>query len=200
MLCATIGVTMVDAMAKSLFHRDENLVLRGRSDASALGALYEKYYPGIYRFCVRRLYCRDAAEDVTSSVFLAVARKMPGFCGETEVEFRNWLYAIAANHANSYIRKNLRRRRLLEKEASNLVKNSEDNRESPDWPKVYAAIGKLAPDTQTIITLRYFERLSFEQIAEIVDKKPSSVRVIAHRGIKALRKYLKTVSRGDYDG
>ena len=63
--CATIVVIMVDAMAKRFYHKDESLVLRGRSDASALGALYEKYYPGVYRFCVRRLYCKDAAEDVT---------------------------------------------------------------------------------------------------------------------------------------
>jgi RNA polymerase sigma-70 factor (ECF subfamily) len=192
---------MVDAMAKRLQENEHSgIVVRARNDAAALGALYDKYYERIYRFCVHRLYCKAVAEDVTSSTFLAVAGKIGEFGGVTEGEFQAWLYAIAANHANSYIRKNLRQQELLKANASIIIKQEQGSHPlSPDWPAVYSAIRKLKPLSQTIITLRYFENLTHEQIAKVVDKKPSSVRVILHRSIKALRKQLKTVSDGESD-
>ena len=66
-----------------------------------------------------------------------------------------------------------------------------------DWPTVYTAISKLKPKHQTIITLRFFENLSFERIGEIVNADPASVRVALHRILKKLRKHLQTVSYGD---
>ncbi len=192
---------MVDAMAKR-FQKNEHsgIVVRARVDAAALGTLYEKYYERIYRFCVHRVYSREAAEDVAGSTFLAVAGKIAEFGGETEDEFKAWVYAIAANYANSHIRKNLRQKELLKTNASIIIKQELSSQSSSqDWPAVYSAIRKLKPLSQTIITLRYFEDFTHEQIAQVVDKKPSSVRVILHRSIKALRKQLKTVSDGDTD-
>lgn len=190
---------MVDAMTKRLMkNTSSGIVVRARDDAVALGMLYEKYYEHIYRFCVHRVYCKAAAEDVTSSTFLAVAGKIGEFDGDTDGELRAWIYSIAVNQANSYIRKNLRRQELLKTNASIIVKQEQSGQSSSDnWPEVYSAIRKLKPLSQTIITLRYFEDFTHEQIAQVVDKKPSSVRVILHRSIKALRKQLKTVPGGD---
>ena len=163
---------MVDAMAKRLLkNTSSGIVTRARDDAAALGMLYEKYYEYVYRFCVHRVYCKVAAEDITSSTFLAVAGKIGDFGGETEGEFQAWLYAIAANHANSYIRKNLRQQELLKTNASIIIKQAQHSQSSsPDWPAVYSAIRKLKPLSQTIITLRYFENLTHEQIAQVVNK------------------------------
>lgn len=191
---------MVDAMAKRLLkNRSSGIASRARDDADAIGALYEKYYERIYRFCVHRVYCRTAGEDVTSSTFLAVAGKIGDFDGETDGELKAWIYSIAANQANSYIRKNLRRQQLLKTNASIIIKQDQAGQSSSgNWPEVYSAIRKLKPLSQTVITLRYFENFTFEQIAQVVDKKPSSVRVILHRALKALRKQLKTVPGGDF--
>ena len=105
---------MVDAMVKKLTQTDrDELVCRARTDADALGQLYELYYERILRFCVHRLFNRTVAEDVTSAIFLDVARKMCDFKGKSEDDFRRWLYTIASNHANGYIRKSLRRKAIF---------------------------------------------------------------------------------------
>ena len=105
---------MVGAMAKVVEAReDDDLVVRARTQADALGRLYETYYEPIFRFCVHRLFVREIAEDVTSAVFLDVARGIRSFRGTTRGDFQNWLYSIAANKANAYIRKTSRRRTLL---------------------------------------------------------------------------------------
>jgi len=186
---------MVGAMAK-LFERTENddLVLKARTKAGALGRLYELYYERIFRFCVHRLFNKEIAEDVTSAVFLQVARGIRTFKGRNEQDFRNWLYAIAANQANAYIRKTSRRKKLL-KEAVGLVPASEGNDESSylDWPKLYTAILKLKPRHQTIVTLRFFENLKYEQIAQILNIKEVTVRVTLHRILNELRNNLQSV-------
>jgi len=192
---------MVGAMAK-LFERTENddLVLRARTQADALGRLYELYYERIFRFCVHRLFNKEIAEDVTSTVFLEVARTIRSFKGRTEADFQNWLYAIAANQANAYIRKTSRRKKLLETAAGSMtasVAGGIDKSSGPDWPMLYTAILKLKPKHQTIVTLRFFENLKYEQLAKIQNVKEATVRVTLHRILNELRNHLQTVMDGE---
>jgi len=177
---------------------DDDLVVRARTQAEALGRLYELYYEPIFRFCVHRLFVKEIAEDVTSTVFLEMARGIRSFDGETLRDFHNWLYAIAANQASAYIRKTSRRKRLLAEAARSMKASSSTEQESePDWPRLYAAILKLKPQHQTIVTLRFFENLRYEQIAQILSIKEATCRVTLHRILDKLRKNLSTVLAGE---
>ena len=191
---------MVGAMAKFVEQTEDNIVHKARSQAYALGQLYELYYERIFRFCVHRLFDKEIAEDVTSTVFLEVARRIRSFAGRDEQDFGNWLYAIAINQTNSYIRKASRRRKLLAG-AADLIRakcdGSDGNSSEPDWPKLYTAILKLKPQHQTIITLRFFENLSYERIANIVNIKETTLRVKVHRILNDLRSHLLTVFDGE---
>ena len=191
-------MTMVGSMAKieSRTDRDE-LVLQARTRADALGELYELYYDRIFRFCVHRLFDKEIAEDVTSTVFLSVAEQIGNFAGTTERDFRGWIYAIAANHVNSHIRKYSRRKQLLAKATRSMQSHNGDDLEDTDWPIVYQEILKLKPKHQTIVTLRFFENMEFEQIAEIVNAKEATVRVMLHRTLSKLRNHLQGFVDGD---
>ncbi len=73
-------MVMVEAMAKIDNRADsDGLVFRAHTDADALGQLYDMYYERIFRFCVHRLFAKEAAEDITSTVFLEVARRIRNF-------------------------------------------------------------------------------------------------------------------------
>jgi len=200
-LCAIIVATMVGAMAKFVERTEDNdLVLRAKTQAEALGRLYEMYYERIFRFCVHRLFNKEIAEDVTSAVFLNVARGIRGFKGRSEQDFRNWLYAIAANQANAYIRKTSRRKKLFAEAAGSMIPaaaGSADTSFEPDWPRLYAAILRLKPKHQTIVTLRFFENFSYEQIAQILDVNKATLRVTLHRILNKLRNQLQTVFDGE---
>ncbi len=176
---------------------DSNLAIRARTDGEALGRLYELYYDRIYRFCVHRLFDKQSAEDVTSAIFLDVARKIKGFTGPSEVNFRNWLYTIAVTNVNSYIRKTSRRKKLLTAAAAELTKtNTVSDPGYLDWPKLYAAIIKLKPKHQSIVTLRFFEGLEYDQIAEILNVRQTTVRVTLHRILKKLKDHLQSAADG----
>ena len=198
---AIISAAMVGAMAKTADRTDnDDLVLRARVQADALGQLYELYYDRIFRFCVRRLFSKEVAEDVTSAVFLTIARSIRTFEGRTEQDFRGWLYAIAANQANAYIRKTSRRKRLLAQAAISMRASSTDSAGEPeklDWPRLYVAILKLKPEHQTIIALRFFENLEFEEIGRILNIREVTLRVTLHRILVKLRSLLESGSDGE---
>lgn len=201
-LAGAIGVVaMVGAMAKVVDDRvHDDLVVAAKSQAGALGQLYELYYERIFRFLVHRLFNKATAEDITSSVFLTVAKSMRAFKGSTEQDFRAWIYTIAANQANAYIRKTTRRKRLMENVVAQR-RAAQVEGDSPfdgqlDWPALYAAISRLKDEHQTIVTLRFFENMDYEEIGRIVEARPATVRVTLHRVLRRLKEAL----RGDLGG
>jgi RNA polymerase sigma-70 factor (ECF subfamily) len=197
---------MVAIMAKPVEQTVyDDLVILAKSQAAALGRLYELYYDRIFRFCVHRLFNRSTAEDVTSSVFLTVARTMREFKGQTEQDFRSWVYTIAANQANAHIRKTMRRQRLMqnvvaqrrdELDPSQGRPRDSDAWSSLDWPTLYAAIQELKPEHQTLLTLRFFENMDYDEIARIVNARPATIRVTLHRILRRLQEVLQ----GDLGG
>lgn len=160
--------------------------MRARTEAEALGDLYELYYERIYRFCIHRLFTREAAEGIGR------------FSGRSEEDFRCWLYAIAANHANSYIRNAVRPKKHLAETALQAARNRAvpDRGHEPDWPTVYLAISRLDPRQQTLVTLRFFEGLSFEEMSKILDTSAAALRVRLHRILKKLRLELQGIGDG----
>ena len=169
---------------------DDDLVVRARSDRTAFGALYDRYYPRVMRYCLRRLFVRQVAEDVASDAFLHVASHLPGFEGTTETDFRCWLYRIVSNAVNAYLRQTRRRQELCESAARSghlHTRNDMPTIEHLDWPAVYQAVLELDPRDQTILTLRYYADLPHDEIAAIVGIKPGAVRTAVCRILDRLR-------------
>ena len=90
----------------------DELVVRARCDRDAFGRLYDLIYPPVFRYCIRRTGDRSHAEDITSTVFVSVAREIAAFPGETFQDFRRWVFAIATNEINAAFRKSARRQAL----------------------------------------------------------------------------------------
>jgi RNA polymerase sigma-70 factor (ECF subfamily) len=174
----------------------DDLVVRARTDREAFGQLYDAHYPGVFRYCFRRLFVRAVAEDVTADVFLRVASKMRQFRGSTEEDFRRWLFRIATNEINAYVRQAKRRRTLLESAVRSgrlavAASSTPSDVEAMDWPALYRAILSLKLRWQTIIVLRFYERMSHEQIAAILGERPTTVRVGLSRALEKLRRCFK---------
>ena len=161
-----------------------------------LKSLYDEHYDRVYAYCVHRLFCRTAAEDVTSQIFLSAAKGIQSFSNDVPQASVRWLYGIATNHVNSYLRKNLRRRKIFENFQRKYNHHQKNADSPPDWTQVYGAIAQLKQIEQTVITLRFFENMEFEQIAAIINKRQAAVRVILHRGLKKLRKLLNAADCG----
>ncbi|HEY3965795.1 MAG TPA: RNA polymerase sigma factor [Planctomycetaceae bacterium] len=173
---------------------EDDLVVRAKTDRSAFSLLYDRYYPQVARYCLRRLFDRTLAEDVVSEVFLNVASHLRRFTGQTETDFRRWLFRIATNAVNAYLRQTRRRQELWEAAARSRHWDhvgssppSPADRDLLDWPAVYQALLELDERDQAIVMLRYFADCSCEEIAAVVDATPGAVRTALSRTLNRLR-------------
>ena len=184
--CKLRRVISVDNDSKAA--DEKPLIALAWSDRAAFVQLYCSHYDAVFRYCVHRLFERTAAEDVTSDVFLKVVENIHSFKG-TEKQFRCWLYRIATNAINNYLRKTVRRNRLLK------VAREQTNRQVADCGEsaeklalLREAVFTLRPRYQTIITLRFFENLKLTEIAEVLGSNPGTIRSQLARALAKLRK------------
>ena len=171
---------------------DGQLIAEAHRDPAAFARLYRRYYDTIFRYCVHRLFDRETAKDVTSQVFLKVVENFTHFKGG-EQQFRNWLYKIATNAINEYLRKCHRQKAALKifREQSN-IKNKTFEDHAVKLAILKQAVLTLKPKYQTIITLHFFENLKLTEIAEVLGSSDGTVRSQLARALAKLRKILAT--------
>jgi RNA polymerase sigma-70 factor (ECF subfamily) len=95
-----------------------DLIRQACSDPDAFAQLYLLHYNDVFNYCIRRLFDRHCAEDVTSTVFFKVMHNLSSFDGE-ENDFRNWLLRIATNAVNDHLRDSIRRADVIQKVVKN---------------------------------------------------------------------------------
>ena len=178
----------------------DSLVQAAKTERDAFGELFDVFYPAILAYCVRRLVMRDVAEDLTSEVFLKVAANIRQFSGITAEDFRRWLFRIATNEINAYLRQTNRRRELLKASVAlgkidASVSTPVFNGEEPvDWKDLYRELGQLSDREQSIISLRFFAGLKHDQIADVLNAQPNAVRTALSRALVRMRERLRIVN------
>jgi RNA polymerase sigma-70 factor (ECF subfamily) len=176
-----------------------SLIQRACSDPDAFAELYLLHYTDVFYYCVRRLFDRHSAEDVTSAVFFKVMRKLDSFDGRA-TDFRSWLFRIATNAVNDHLRSAKRRADVVEKAVTNSKVKSAFVIEIDDELLEKKAILKqallsLKPKYQTVITMRFFEDMKLTEIAACLGKKPSTVRSWLQRANVKLRRKLDAAKK-----
>lgn len=175
------------------------LIEQACSDRAAFARLYRMHYERVFRYCCRRLFNRHAAEDVTSEVFFRVMRTISTFDGNSN-GFRNWLYRIATNAVNDYLKMAKRQADTIkiaaqENGSGRAFASESDSELQKKNLAVKQAILGLKPKYQTVITLRFFEKMKLIEIAEILGQNPATIRSQLARGLSKLRKELRTAAR-----
>jgi len=171
------------------------LVRAAKNDRESFGRLYDRYYPLLHRFCQRRLSGRDGVDDVVAETFLSIARSIAEFSGTTDADFRCWAYRIAANAANHHARKSIRRQALVGvageavDQASSAIDQSVEL--ADEFRVVEDALERLDERSRTVVTLKYMEGMEHEQIARVVELKPTAVRMVLSRALDRLRDMLR---------
>ncbi|MHC4395999.1 MAG: RNA polymerase sigma factor [Planctomycetota bacterium] len=183
---------------------DGQLIAQARSDPAAFAQLYRRHYDAVFRYCVHRLFERQTAQDVTSTIFLKVVKNFGRFRG-SERDFRNWLYKIATNAVNKHLRQTAHREKLLKAAGEQAGSQSADCKGTTDeltdkMALLKQAILTLKPRYQTIITLRFFENLKLTEIAEMLDSSDGTVRSQLARALAKLRKKLNAAETAQPSG
>lgn len=161
-------------------------------DKQAFGELYKLFLNRIYRFIYYLVGDEFSAEDITQNTFLKAWNSLPNYNIDRGT-FQSYLYTIARN----LVIDNQRRKKevSLEGEFGEGIA-SEDNVEKnisrdESMQKVRDALKDLPAMDRQLVVLRFFEDMHFDEISEVLGKKPGALRVRIHRILETLRVSLE---------
>ena len=166
---------------------DQQLVERvQRGDTRAFDLLVLKYQHKIFSLISRYVRDVDEVQDVAQEAFIKAYRALPNFRGDSA--FYTWLYRIAINTSKNHLVSRSRRPpgKDVELEDAEYYESGSSLREieTPESALfgaelkqvVETAIADLPEDLRTAVTLREFDGLSYEEIAEVMECPVGTVR------------------------
>ena len=150
----------------------------------------------IHRLVYYRTYSRMDAEDITQEVFVQAYRKLTSL-NDTQ-KFRSWLYTIAVNRCNDFLRKRkylslLRMRSAREQEFTEEDKGmgneyNDSIAKKRFWKHVRTLLEKLSSMEREVFTLRFMDHQNINEIAAILNKSESTVKTHLYRALHKVRK------------
>lgn len=162
-------------------------------DAEAYGVLYDRHAKLIFRYIYAHLSDRLDAEDLTEEVFLRVFRSLPKF-REQGVPFVAYLYHVARNAIIDHHRRNQRSARDISIEDGQVANQNPDPSEvatnNLEHQELRFCLDQLREDYRDVLVFRFLTGLTPEETAEVMDRSVGAVRVLQHRALAAIRKYL----------
>ena len=169
---------------------EQQLVRRAqRMDEEALSALFDLYYPKIFRFGMSHLGNVHAAEDLASDVMLKMLESIHRYRFKGP-PFSAWVFRIARNRLIDV----LRRRRGPRSREVGLNESLVSPQIAPDIiierREIWQALQQLNDRQARVIVLRFIHELDTATVGAIVGCSPGSVKSLQHRALKSLRRVI----------
>jgi RNA polymerase sigma-70 factor (ECF subfamily) len=163
----------------------------GNSDAFA--TLYDTYVEQIYRFIFFRVGDEQTAEDLTSQVFLKAWDNLSSY-QIRGLPFSAWLFRIARNNIIDYYRTykettSLESPAVDKPDPATAVDENVERRLQAE--EVRLALQQLTGDQRQVLTLRFIEGLSTEEVAQVLGKRQGAIRALQMRGLQALAEIME---------
>jgi len=169
-----------------------------RGDAVSFNRLVLKWERPIYNLALRMLRDTDEAAEATQEVFLLAFKGIRRF--RLDAQFSTWLYRIAANHCTSRLRK---RPPGVHVSLDGSQEGTEAGQSlaATDCPerqffrqesdhKVRSALEYLHPEQRIVVELKFFQEMTFEQIALVLEAPLSTVKSRLYHGLEILKSRL----------
>lgn len=152
-------------------------------------ALVDRFKGQVYGLCYRMLGNREDAEDASQETFLRVLRNLAKW--DRERDFEPWLFAIAGNRCRTALA--TRKRRPVN---FSLLEPVPDRRPEAEplgalAEEVELGLAGIRPDHRQAFVLFHQHELSYEQIAETLDRPLGTVKTWIHRARAELIRVLR---------
>ena len=163
-------------------------VLAGDREAFAL--LVDAYKGPVFRLAFRMTGSSRDADDLSQEIFLRAFQHLGRFRqGE---RFFPWLYTVALNVIRNHLRKG---KAVPESESARGVPEAEDPRDDPADAavsrersrRIRGYLMRLPTAVREILVLRFYEGMSFEDVASLTGDSLGSVKMKAYRGLEKIR-------------
>ena len=179
---------------------DLSLVKRAKAgDLRAYDLLVLKYQARLISTAYKFVKDRYIAEDIAQESFIKSFKSLSAF--REDSTFYTWIYRITVNTAKNFLVSKKRRDELLQTELTEegdyflesvTIDNPEDLLNASELKHIiHTSINQLGEDTKTAFSLREFEGLSYEEIADIIGCPVGTVRSRIFRGREVIDDAIK---------
>jgi RNA polymerase sigma-70 factor (ECF subfamily) len=187
-----------DAGAVASGDFDVTLAAAKRGEAWGLEGLYRNHRPAVLRFFYGQHLAE--AEDLTSDVFVSVARSLTKFKGD-ESSFRSWVFTIAHRRLTDHRRRWARRPSEPfppERMARHGTQGDAelDAMSSVGTGRAISRIASLPPAQAEVLLLRVVADLPVTEVSRILGRKPEAIRALQHRALRRLARELELEPEG----
>jgi RNA polymerase sigma-70 factor (ECF subfamily) len=174
---------------------DAQLVARAQAgDLSAFEDLVTKYQREIYGLACRMVSDPEEAKDLAQQTFLQAFIHLRSF--RQEAQFRTWIFRIAINQCYNFLKSRKKYGDPVDCDEVVLVGEDDTPEEElisqDERRRVYAALKKLPPKQQAVLTLKVDQGLSYQEISEVLGGTPGAARVNYCQALKTLKNYLRS--------
>jgi RNA polymerase sigma-70 factor (ECF subfamily) len=172
------------------------------NDEQAYGELMKRYKKPVYHMVLKMVRNVDDAEDLTIEAFAKAFKNLHRF--KKDYTFSTWLFRIATNNAIDFIRKKKLETFSLNTSFKNDNGDSvnidvEDHNLDPQEEAIKTQkieliqifVTKLPPKYQRLVRLRYFQELSYDEIAKELDAPLGTVKAQLHRARELMYDLVK---------
>ncbi len=170
------------------------LLKQSVSDVSAFADVYDHYFPRIYNYIRYRVQEATTTDDLTAQVFERALSRIEQYDAE-KGPFAAWLFTIARNTVNDFLRKHQRQRWLsldfVSEWASSDPHPSDVVADQETRSQLLAAVARLSKRDRDLIGLKFAGGLTNRRIAELTGLKEGNVAIILHRAMRKLRTELE---------
>jgi RNA polymerase sigma-70 factor (ECF subfamily) len=171
---------------------DSELVELAKTRQDYFGELYERYFEQIYRFIFKRLGgLEDIAGDLTQQTFIKAMANLHRY-EDRGYPFGSWLYRIAQNEVSMFFRnqKTVRHVEIEERKLKDLCDEAEiaNYMDIDQQEKLIAILNEMEQENLDLIELRFFQGLSFKEIADIYSINEPSAKMRIYRILEKLNK------------
>ncbi|MCC5802910.1 RNA polymerase sigma factor SigY [Rossellomorea vietnamensis] len=160
---------------------------KGNHEAFAL--LFREHYPFLVKYLIKVTMNRDLAEELAQDTMAKCVEKIHQYNGKSK--FSSWLITIATNRYIDLQRKSKKEMDWQREEMNGRKLKWEMESRNEEWNDVLAVLGRLSDEVRLPIILKHYYGYSYEEIGQMTELPPGTVKSRVHHGITKMRKELK---------
>jgi RNA polymerase sigma-70 factor, ECF subfamily len=151
-----------------------------RGDKQAFSQLVQAYQRPVYNLTYRMLGNSEEAEDAAQETFLRAYARLSQY--DPQMKFSTWVFSIANHHCIDRLRK--RRATHISIDDNPVLENLHEDTPQPEHQaleqeqsvELQGLINLLEPEYRTPLVLRYWEEMSYEEIAQAMGVTVAAVK------------------------
>ncbi len=180
----------------SYLYSDDELCLMAKDPKErelAFRIILKTYQERLYSLIKNMVHSHEDTDDILQNTFIKVHKYLSTF--QNKSNLYTWIYRIAINETLRFLAKNKAQQRVIAS-AFNRAKVSDAYEmdsmdEEKTWLLLNEGIERLPPRQKLVFKLRYFEKMTYAEMAEILKVSEGSLKASFHHALGKLNEFIK---------